>query len=307
MQGNERRGAGCVCAKYTALLSENARLEGALAKEKAENARLRAELGRQKRTAKERPWGQSTPSSQQLVKPSAPPPADGAEARRKMGGAKKGHEGHGWRDVDDDFEVEEVPLEAPERCPECGGGLVEAPFEGRETRDVVEVRPVKAYVRRYVRRVMKCAECGRIVRARVPGVMDGCRYGNSALARAATDFYLHGTPAGVVERRTGIAKGTLFQAFGRLARLLSPAREGLFEVVRSSPLAQGDETPWRTDGRNGYAWTFIAGNAVTFVCADTRGSSVPKSVIGDFGGVFVSDRYNGYEYIPGQRAWCLET
>lgn len=301
---NRNRQQGCVCQKVTDLLSRNAFLEEENRRVNEENARLRRELGRVRRTAKENPFGRSTPSSKQLVKPSAKPPADQAEARRKMGGAKSGHEGHGWKELD--LEVEDHPLETPTQCPDCGGELEAAPFEGKDERDVVELRPVKAYVRRYRRQVMKCTRCGRIVRARIPGVLDSCRYGNSVIAGAATDFFLHGMTAGTVERRNGVSKATLLGSFNRVAKILEPVRDRLFSLVRSSPLAQGDETVWRTDGGNGYAWVFIAGHVVAFVCADTRGSRIAKEALGEFGGIFVSDRYNGYEFIPGQRAFCLE-
>lgn len=61
-----RRGShDCFCPKYMDLLSENARL-------KEMNERLREKLKRQERTAREAPFGLSTPSSNRLVKPSLP-------------------------------------------------------------------------------------------------------------------------------------------------------------------------------------------------------------------------------------------
>ena len=60
-----RASQDCFCRKYMDLLSENARL-------REENARLKEKLSRQERDAKEAPFGLSTPSSKQLVKPSAP-------------------------------------------------------------------------------------------------------------------------------------------------------------------------------------------------------------------------------------------
>ena len=50
-----------------------------------ENARLKAEISRLKRTAGEKPFGSSTPSSEQLVKPNSP-----SEKSERKGGAKPG-------------------------------------------------------------------------------------------------------------------------------------------------------------------------------------------------------------------------
>lgn len=302
--GNERRQQGCLCQKYVDQISRNAQLEEEVARLKRENAHLREQLGRVRRTALEKPFGESTPSGKRLVKPSAPEPQDEAERRRRAGGGRRGHAGHGWRRLDSPSETVSVP--APERCPHCGGGLVDSPFGGNETRDVVVSHPVKAHVRRYVIRVKYCEHCARPIRTRIGGVLDGCRYSNSVLARAASDYYLNGISIGTVARGLGIGKGTLLGAFARVAKMLVPARERACEIIRSSPFAQGDESGWRIDGRNGYAWVFIAGNVVVFVCADSRRSAVAKGVMGEFRGIFGSDRYSGYEFVAGQRSYCLE-
>lgn len=301
---NERRSQGCFCQKYVDSVSKIARLEEDVARLRRENAELRKQLGRIRRTALEKPFGESTSSACRLVKPSAPEPADEVERMRRAGGARRGHRGHGWKKLDAPRECVDVP--APESCPHCGGALSDPPFDGDETRDVVVSHPVKAYVRRYRARVRYCRRCRRPVRTRIDGVMDGCRYSNSVIARAATDFYLNGIPAGVVSRSLGVNKGTLLGAFARVAEALEPVRAKACSIISSAEFAQGDESRWRIDGRNGYAWVFMAGNLVVFACADSRGSAVAKDVIGEFKGVLASDRYSGYEFVAGQRSYCLE-
>ena len=75
----------------------------------------KAKLRYQERTAKEAPFGSSTPSSKVLVKPNAL-----QERQRRQGGAKKGHPGHGRKAVavEDADRVERVSLS--ESCPDCG-------------------------------------------------------------------------------------------------------------------------------------------------------------------------------------------
>lgn len=299
----ERQSQGCTCPKYLALLAENARLKEQFDHLQRENARYRRELGRLRKTMLEKPFGLSTPSAKQPVKASTPPPPDEAELRRRKGGARKGHKGHGWKKRVPD---EEVELPAPERCPCCGGELVDPPFAPEETREVVSAPPAKARVRRYRVHVKYCPRCAKPVRPRINGVLPGCRHDNSLLARAAVDTYFHGIPAGTVARRLGVDKGTLLQAFVRVAKKLEAAVGRLLETIRSSPLAQGDESPWRTDGNNGYCWVFIAGNAIVYRCGVSRASSVAKDALGeDYRGLFLSDRYAGYGFIAC-RAYCLE-
>ena len=118
---NERRSQGCFCQKYVDSISKIARLEEDVARLKRENADLRKQLGRIRRTALEKPFGESTSSACRLVKPSAPEPADEAERIRRAGGARRGHRGHGWKKLDAPRECVDVP--APESCPHCGGAL----------------------------------------------------------------------------------------------------------------------------------------------------------------------------------------
>lgn len=300
---SERQAGDCRCAKLVKLISEVARLKEELERKNRRIASLEKRLGKATRTALERPFGRSTPSSKRLVKPNAEKPETEEERLRRRGGAKSGHAGHGWKKLGGPEEVVDLP--APETCPHCHGELVDPPFGADEERDVVVERPVRAYVRRYRRRVRYCPRCMKPVRTRVPGVMDGCRYANSVVARAAAEFYLHGIPAGVVSRTSEVGKATLLGIFNRVAAVLRPAREALLAKIRSAPLAQGDETGWRTDGLNGWAWVFVSGNAVVYTCAGSRGSAVAKEALAGFAGLYLSDRYGGYAFL-GRRAFCLE-
>jgi hypothetical protein len=61
-----------------------------------------------------------------------------------------------------------------------------------------------------------------------------------------------------------------------------------------------DETGWRNDGHNGYAWLFCTPDMNIFSFKDTRSASVPKGVFGEERppGVLVAGRYNGYNKLP---------
>ena len=116
---NERRSQGCHCQKYVGSISRIARLEEDVARLKRENAGLREQLGKARRTALEKPFGESTSSASRLMKPSTPEPVDEAERMRRVGGARHGHKGHGWKKLGEPTECVDVP--APGSCPHCGG------------------------------------------------------------------------------------------------------------------------------------------------------------------------------------------
>jgi transposase len=111
---------------------------------------------------------------------------------------------------------------------------------------------------------------------------------------------------GTVSRRLGVGKGTLLNASHRLAEIVRPASEGLRGLLRDAAVKHADETPWRTDGDNGYAWVFVAGRVRLFACEDTRSMSVPDAVFAGCGGTLVTDRYAGYNRFAGGRNYCFE-
>jgi transposase-like protein len=61
-----------------------------------------------------------------------------------------------------------------------------------------------------------------------------------------------------------------------------------------------DETCWRTDGQNGYAWLFCTPTTSRFRFRKTRSASVAKQVFGHqpLPGVLVVDRYQAYNKVP---------
>ena len=69
---------------------------------------LERELHKEVRTARERPFGNDTPSSKQLFRPDAPE----AKVARK-GGAKPGHDGHGRHCASEEDADEVVELAKP--------------------------------------------------------------------------------------------------------------------------------------------------------------------------------------------------
>lgn len=294
---SQRASQDCYCQKYLGLLSENARL-------REEAARLRARLSRQDRTAREEPFGLSTPSSQRLVKPSLPAMTE-EEARRRRGGAPAGRAGHGWRTPGGAEPVTE-DLPAPDACPCCGGALEDFPGGAEDVRDLIDCHPLPAFRRRVRVPARYCPRCRKPVRPRVPGVLPKTRLTNNVLARAASEHYLDGVPMGTAARRLGVPKGTLLNGMHRLAALARPAADGLRGLLRDAAVKHADETPWRTDGDNGYAWVFVAERVRLFACEQTRAMSVPDAVFAGCGGTLVTDRYAGYNPFAGSRNFCFE-
>ena len=267
-----------------------------------EIVRLKSKLRYQKRKAEEGFFGSSTPSSKRPVKPNTE-----AMKQKKPRGARPGHKGAGrkWFDEAEADRVVEVSGALPQLCPDCGAALED---KGFVRRNVLESQPLKAERVLYLLGKRYCEHCQRTFQAEAPSLLPKSLYGNQLIANATAMHYLHGIPMGRVCEQIGIGAGSLVEILHRLARLLGTVPERLIEEYRAAPVKHADETGWRTDGKNGYAWLFATDRISIFQFRTTRSARVPKAVFGEkrLPGVLVVDRYAGYNKMPCAIQYCYE-
>ncbi len=262
--------------------------------------RLRGQLNQRRRKEKEGPFGSSTPSSQKPFKPNTP------EEEIKMGGAKKGHEGHGRSGFtpEEADRIEEVSLSF-NQCPDCHVLLEETDVVSRSVLDLPPVKPQKVLMQLEKK---ECPCCHRWFTAKVPGVLPNSLLSNELLSYVAVSHYLYGIPLGRMVKPLGLKIGTVIAALHRLAKIFEGVLPRLTEEYRKAPVKHADETTWRNDGQSGYAWVFCTNKIALFLCRDTRGSIVPREVFGEeeIHGVLVVDRYRGYNFLRCKKQYCLE-
>lgn len=273
----------------------------AIDKLKEENAALKTRLRHQERKAKEGFFGASTPSSKIPVKGHSL-----EKNQKKRGGAKPGHEGHGRKSITPDQADKVYTVEPPvgDRCPHCHGkNLIDVKAQHRS---VIESVPLKA--ERILFRIggKMCLDCRVVFRAKAPSVMPKALYGNQLLANVPVMHYGQGIPLGRLEELLGVPYSAMVQMLHRLGRMLSGIPPRLIEQYRKSPVMHADETSWRTDGGNGYAWLFATDRISIFEFRDTRSQSVPAAILGAkrLTGTLVTDRYAGYNKAPCPQQYC---
>jgi transposase len=263
-----------------------------------EIVRLKARLRHQERTAKEGPFGSSTPSAKIPLKANTPP-----EGSQRRGGAKPGHRGHGRRRIPDAEVTRHRSVSGPQRCPYCGGPLDP---KGSKARTIIEVDPVRKEVVRYELEQCDCSHCQRTFTARPAGVFAKGLFGNRLLAHLALEHYVQGVTLGRLSASLGITQGSLWAALHQLAGRLASVPERLLLEYRGAPVKHADETGWRTDGHNGYAWLFCTERVSLFRFRQSRSASVAREVFGTkrLPGTLVVDRYNGYNQAPCLIQYC---
>ncbi|TPW13939.1 MAG: Transposase IS66 family [Halothiobacillaceae bacterium] len=144
------------------------------------------------------------------------------------------------------------------------------------------------------------------MQAQAPAVLPKALFGNQLTARVLGMHYLHGIPLGRISDQLTLEIGSLIHMLHRMARLFKAVPLRLIEQYRHAPVRHADETSWRTDGQNGYAWLYCTETMSLFLFRSTRSATVPKEVLGEkpLGGVLVVDRYNGYNRAPLKLQYC---
>jgi transposase len=260
--------------------------------------RVKDRLRYQERTAKEGPFGSSTPSSKVPIKPNAP-----TENPRRKGGATQGHRGRGRQAAHPESFTREQTAPGPDRCPDCGG-LLEA--KGCKERTVLDLDPARKQIVRHRLPQGWCAHCRRTVAARPEGVFPKNLLGNQLLAHVAVEHFVFGSTLGHLSQRLSLRQGTLHGAMHQLARRLESAGPRLLEDWRQAAVKHADETGWRNDGRNGYAWLFCTPQTSLYCLRLSRSAKVAAEVFGpqSLPGTLVVDRYAGYNRAPCALQYC---
>lgn len=261
--------------------------------------RLKQKLHFEERKEKEGLFGSSTSSAKLPVK------SNTLQKEPKPKGAKPGHKGKGrssFQSQDAD-RVIEVKSTHQGVCPQCGKGLTN---KGCHNRFVLESKPLLCEKVLYQLPREFCPSCKKTFQSSPPAVLPKSMYGNQLITTATVMHYLHGIPLGRVCEQMQIGAGALVEIFHRLSHLFENIPGQLTEIYRQSPVKHADETGWRTNGKNGYAWLFATEELSIFQFLKTRSASVPRLLFGDkpLPGVLVVDRYAGYNKMPCALQYC---
>lgn len=199
----------------------------------------------------------------------------------------------------------------PEQCSHCGGSDLDATgqFEDHIVADIPEP---KMEWHRYRRHVYRCRCCQKTCQGRGDLELPGSHIGPRArlltcYARAHLGISLGKTQSllhdffGLTVSRAGLL-GHLHWG----GDLFAPVVDELLELLRKSPVVQGDETGWRIDGQTAWAWCFRDPRLALFLIDRHRSRDVIVRVLGEtFSGTLVSDFYAAYNGLHCDKQRCL--
>jgi hypothetical protein len=88
--------------------------------------------------------------------------------------------------------------------------------------------------------------------------------------------------------------------------LFAPVVDKLWELLRASPVVQGDETGWRINGQTAWAWCFRDPKLALYLIEKHRNRAVIEKALGEsFSGTLVCDFYAAYHGMDCQKQRCL--
>ena len=203
------------------------------------------------------------------------------------------------------------------RCPDCDYRLRGESLAYR--REVIELpppQPVEVIEHQIIKRWCPCCGRWRSPKLDLAGQVIG--QGRIGVRVASLVRYLRTTlrlPFRAIQAHLAtlhnlrLSVGELVELTHDVRQQLQPQADQLKAAVQTSTVTHGDETSWRENGQNGYAWAFVTGGpaAVRYFEYDhSRSHLVAQRILGvQWRGWLVTDFYAAYNLIPGrhQRCW----
>ncbi|MGH2371078.1 MAG: IS66 family transposase, partial [Chloroflexota bacterium] len=196
-------------------------------------------------------------------------------------------------------------------CPAC-----HTPLRGgtrRRRREVIELIPARVAVTEHVYVERRCPRCHGHWQPgpELDGVVVGQRrFGNALLSLIAFLREELRLPIRAIQGYLAVVAGlhvsvgSIVAAGQTLAARAETVVAGLQETIRAGPVLHVDETGWREDGRNGYAWTFSTERERLFVHGGRDKRVLAETIGEDYAGVLVSDFYAVYTGYAGRHQYC---
>lgn len=291
---------------------EEKRLETALIEMRAENQQLRALLSEaqaqmgQLVVDKKRLEEQIKAEKQKPFKSSNQSGSEGTSAKNQKGG--KRHQGSGRKRPQRVDYTEFIP--AGGHCPDCGSTFSGNGVERERTvEDIEPIRPT--IVTRYIIERRWCPCCRKYKESPVTAALPNYRLGLHLMLFVVYQKVALGLSYPKINRELSTYFGlrvtptTLMNIVAEMARIFGPAYARLIEVMRQQAAIHIDETTWPVDGQRHWLWIFINDVVTLYVLSRSRGSKVPKALLGnDFAGVVISDFFSAYSPLEVEKAKC---
>ena len=201
----------------------------------------------------------------------------------------------------------------PQVCPHCGGTHFEDLTECSRFQ-YFEIPEFVLIVTLFCIFSGRCSHCHKIVKGAIPQEFLSS-YGSHLSAFIAYLASEAAMPRRQIQKLLKdvfgieISQGGIQNVIDRTSEAIEPLYTAIAESVRKSPACHIDETSWPTHGQLGkhlhWLW-FMGCSLLAFFMVDAhRSKKAFEKLIGEWGGILISDDYGIYQQWDGYRQTCL--
>ena len=225
-------------------------------------------------------------------------------------GAVSGHKAF-FRNKPKPEDVTEEKAVLLEKCPNCDGALSEKDLHKWTERYGVDIPlPIKPIITKYNVAQYHCKSCGEWPQGQPSNLFGKSPFGINLMMLVlhmkyrgrAVDQHIQES----LKTWYGIelSGGGVHSILNRAAELFGASYEAIKQAIRDGQVVYADETGWRVEGENWYAWAFVNEKAALYTIENTRGGGIPKELLKGFHGVLSSDWYQGYNSVDCEKQKC---
>ena len=202
----------------------------------------------------------------------------------------------------------------PNRCPHCNTKL-EGDTQEIRSRHVTQIKLMsKAKTTRYDIHRKYCPKCKKLVELEVPNVLPHARLGLSIMLLVMylkLGLRLPGNKICeyfMTMHNLYISEGGIVVILRQLAREFGDYYAYLEKIVKLARVKHTDSTSWRVDGKNYFAWVFIACGVVLYKIRKRNNSRVALTVFGrkQKNMTLVIDRYSALRALAEKAGFLLQ-
>lgn len=228
----------------------------------------------------------------------------------KISGQKKGHKGYA-RHIPE--RIDFVQEWNPKDCPICDTELSETQ-EVRQ-RYVTDIK-LKFDVINTQHNIHRkyCSKCKKLVEQSIPNVLSHARFGLNLMLFI---MYLRlgmSLPGNKVCTLLNtmyditISEGEIVVVLRQLVKAFGPYYDYLEKIVKLARVKHTDSTGWRINGKNYFAWVFIAAGKVIYKIRKRNNSKVALQLFGakQQGKTLVVDRHSAFRTLAEKAGYLLQ-
>lgn len=234
----------------------------------------------------------------------------GADTQDNSGKKRGGQSGHAGQGKSLTSRIDQEQYVFLTHCPECKNQVSRT--SSTYTRLVEDLPEIKPVVTKYTIERQWCSTCQKEVCVTPPQTIPRCRLGVGAIAFILTLKYRLGTPLKKIREFLNnvcgikLSEGGIQRLFHGLQKRFHTPYQNILSKIRASSVKHADETSWRVEGKNAWAWAFATQEEVLYTIEETRGKGIPQRVLTDNPiGILVHDDYGGYQKIPMLHQSCF--